>query len=415
MSNDISSVIITINDLKKEIHDMKASIQNLTDSVCHVSESNERLVTEVANINKKLNRMDSVLTNTDHKYNDLLSKYEALNEKMIFLDCSARRDNLLFYGVNEESQEGRNPEDCVHKIYDVLERIMDIQNARSFKLVKCHRIGAPTSTMTGTETPSRPRAILCKFDCQQDRQTVWKARGELKDSRYSVQEDFPKEVLDRRKILAPIMFAAKRRKLTAYMVVDKLHIITGEGDNKVTEVYDINSLHKLPQSLDPKYVSTVRKNKTFAFFGQNCPLSNFHPAPFIAQGERYRHVEEYLFVQKAEFAGDDVTKEKIRKAKTPADCKRLGRTINVDKKKWQQQEVAVMTKALYEKFAQNPSLKDYLMATGDFTLAEASPSDRFWGIGAGLGELAASKEKQFKWAGKNKLGQLLMQLRTQFQ
>ena len=73
-----------------------------------------------------------------------------------------------------------------------------------------------------------------------------------------------------------------------------------------------------------------------------------------------------------------------------------------------------MKKALYEKFSQNLALKTYLMRTGDFTIAEASPSDTFWGIGVGLRAVAASKAKQFKWTGKNNLGQLLMELRTEF-
>ena len=71
-----------------------------------------------------------------------------------------------------------------------------------------------------------------------------------------------------------------------------------------------------------------------------------------------------------------------------------------------------MTKAVAEKFSQNPSLKKYLMDTGDLQLAEASPFDRFWGTGAGLG--TADTLRPQNWKGKNKLGELLMTLRTQF-
>jgi ribA/ribD-fused uncharacterized protein len=389
---------------------MKRSVHDLTNSVNVVSLSNDKLVAEVSQINRKLSHMDTVLALTDsNKYSDLLTKYNELNDRMVSLESYSRRDNLLFNGVKEEPNE-----DCAEKIYELLETTMGIAEARTMRLVRCHRLGKPPSTKTPTGTQSRPRTIICRFNWYGDRQTVWKAKTQLKDTEYNIQEDFPKEIMDKRKILTPIMYAAKRRKQTAFLVVDKLHVVTGVGDNKVTDIYDVNSLDKLPPALDPKYVSTVKKNKTFAFFGQNCPLSNFYPAPFVTGGETYRHVEEYFFVQKAELANDDVMKNRIRNAKTPADCKCLGYNIKIDKKRWEQQEVAVMTKALQEKFSQNPAVKDYLMQTADLTLAEASPSDKFWGTGVGLGKLAASKEKKFKWTGKNKLGELLMNLRTQY-
>ena len=101
---------------------------------------------------------------------------------------------------------------------------------------------------------------------------------------------------------------------------------------------------------------------------------------------------------------------RILEADTPADCKSIGRSIEVDIKRWNYLEIDIMRRAIAEKFNQNPNLKDYLMSTEEMTLAEASPSDRFWGIGAGLGKVAAGNEQ---FTGKNKLGELLMELRTQ--
>ena len=69
-------------------------------------------------------------------------------------------------------------------------------------------------------------------------------------------------------------------------------------------------------------------------------------------------------------------------------------------------------KGLNEKFSQNLHLKKYLMDAGNLLLAEASPSDRYCGTGVGLGKTDTTKQQL--WKGKNKLGQLLMQLRTEF-
>jgi ribA/ribD-fused uncharacterized protein len=241
---------------------------------------------------------------------------------------------------------------------------------------------------------------------------VWQEKKKLKNSEIVVQEDFPKEINNRRKILLPIMFPARKQNFDAYLTVDKLHLTSETDQGKSHCVFDVNNLHQLPTSLDPKYVTTEKKDNVFTFFGSLCPLSNFHPSPFKCEGKSFRFVEEYFFFKKAEMAKDDVNMQKVLDAESPAECKSIGYNIKVDKGKWSAAETNVMMKALNEKFTQNPNLKDYLMKTGRMLLAEASPTDRFWGTGVGLGKVDTAN--QAKWKGQNKLGQLLMSLRDQF-
>jgi ribA/ribD-fused uncharacterized protein len=211
----------------------------------------------------------------------------------------------------------------------------------------------------------------------------------------------------------PIMHAARKLNVNTVVNADKLCIISKDADGKeVTNVYDVKSLHRLPPALDPKFVMTEKTEHVFAFFGSLCPLSNFHQSPFTCEGKTFRFMEEYLFYKKAEFAGDDVSMQNVLEADTPAECKSIGRNIKVDSKRWYNRENTVMAKGLHEKFSQNPHLKKYLKDTGDLLLAEASLSDRYWGTGVGLGKTDTTK--QAVWKGKNKLGQLLMQLRTEY-
>jgi ribA/ribD-fused uncharacterized protein len=168
---------------------------------------------------------------------------------------------------------------------------------------------------------------------------------------------------------------------------------------------------KLPPELDPRYVSTQRKDNVLSFFGFLCPLSNFHDAPFMCEGRRFRWVEEYFFHKKAELCGDMAAVDKIKAAESPADCKHIGGAIKQNKAKWRQHETSVMKKALQEKFTQNPTMKDFLLSTEELHLAEASPTDKFWGTGVGLGKEDTTNPR--KWRGNNKLGELLMELRTE--
>ena len=92
----------------------------------------------------------------------------------------------------------------------------------------------------------------------------------------------------------------------------------------------------------------------------------------------------------------------------PAQMKRT--TIKgYDKKDWMLIAPKVMERGLALKFGQNQDLKEALLQTGMKKLVEASPTDRYWGIGVGLNSTELTNSE--KW-GQNKLGDLLMVLRN---
>jgi ribA/ribD-fused uncharacterized protein len=61
------------------------------------------------------------------------------------------------------------------------------------------------------------------------------------------------------------------------------------------------------------------------------------------------------------------------------------------------------------KFDQSPELEDWLLATGDTVLVEASPVDRIWGIGLAANDPRA--EDPSNWPRLNLLGFALMKAR----
>ena len=69
---------------------------------------------------------------------------------------------------------------------------------------------------------------------------------------------------------------------------------------------------------------------------------------------------------------------------------------------WEKVKDDVMRKALYAKFSQNKDIKNILVSTDNTKLIENSPNDYYWGCG-------------FDNSGLNRLGVLLMELRTLFQ
>ena len=129
-------------------------------------------------------------------------------------------------------------------------------------------------------------------------------------------------------------------------------------------------------------------------------LSNFYPQGFEEDGQYWPTVEHYFQAQK--FVGQDDAdyRERIRTSGSPQHAKTLGRTQNIPiRADWDEVRDSIMLHALRRKFT-HPILKDVLLATNNRELIENSPSDTYWGIGR-------------SGVGKNRLGVLLMQVRSE--
>jgi len=150
------------------------------------------------------------------------------------------------------------------------------------------------------------------------------------------------------------------------------------------------------------------------FFGEkssNGYFSNWYPAKFTdpETGLVFQNIEQYMMWSKAILFGDENIAATILKNPNPAVCKKMGRQVrNFDPMIWSNKCMHIVTKGCYYKFTQNPNLKQFLLATSNRILVEASPYDRVWGIGYNASD--ALKVDKVKW-GQNLLGKCLMKVR----
>jgi hypothetical protein len=127
-------------------------------------------------------------------------------------------------------------------------------------------------------------------------------------------------------------------------------------------------------------------------------FSNFSRYAIFLGGLRWRTTEHYYQAQK--FAGTDYAEE-IRMAEKPMIAARLGRSRKVPlRRDWDSVKDQVMLAALRAKFTQHDDLREILLGTGDAILVEHTTNDAYWGDGR-------------DGSGRNRLGQLLMQVRAE--
>ncbi|GHM99543.1 hypothetical protein WSM22_10330 [Cytophagales bacterium WSM2-2] len=142
----------------------------------------------------------------------------------------------------------------------------------------------------------------------------------------------------------------------------------------------------------------------------NFLFSQWFPSPFTVEAVEYKTCEHWMMAHKAQLFHDHEALERILKANTPAEAKKIGREVkNFDPKVWDEKKYECVTTGNVHKFRTNKLFKDYLLNTNDRVLVEASPVDFVWGIG--LSKDTHLIENPHTWKGSNLLGFALMEAR----
>ena len=172
-----------------------------------------------------------------------------LKQKMINLEAHSRRNNLIFLGIKEQQRES------------VEERIL--------KLLKDAKVDLPSRAVerahrVGRYDPSRTRPCIVKFHHHKDRElALYAGKAIFETAQVRVNEDFPREIIQNRKTMLPIFYAAKtnysQTETTVSLNADVLLI--GKGR------YTGYNLTMLPPIFQP-VISTRTDGSTLALLSE---------------------------------------------------------------------------------------------------------------------------------------------------
>lgn len=168
-----------------------------------------------------------------------------------------------------------------------------------------------------------------------------------------------------------------------------------------------------------KKVTVAAEPPEIVFFFSGSPelnadkeFSNMFEAPMQVDGLTFPTVEHYFQWSKAKMFGDEEAATNIMKTASPKSVKAYGKKVkNFEKDKWEEKKNEIMKIALKAKFSQHPELRNKLQDTGTKLLAEANPRDKYWGIGTSF-DTSKAKDPA-KWPGKNVVGNMLQELRSE--
>ena len=144
------------------------------------------------------------------------------------------RDNLLFFGINEETKE--NTEEVLKT---VLETHLSMGHAHNIQFARVHRIGRKSGNKT--------RPIVAKFELYKEREVVSDAffaklralkeknetTGGNETIKIGIAEQYPPEIQEKRRELIPVIKEAKKNGSDAKLIRDKLHV---NGESRINGV-----------------------------------------------------------------------------------------------------------------------------------------------------------------------------------
>lgn len=395
---EVRKSLLKIDSIDERLANIENKLQLVESDIASVKVSVNFACEEAKQATTQAKASEETCSTLKNENGQLRKEICELRERLVQQESQARRNNLLFNGIQEKTKETWSETETA--VREVLSTVLGLDQ-KNVKFERVHRIGQKHANKT--------RSILAKFCYFQDREQVWGLRKKLSGTVYTMSEDFPPEIIQERRTLFPVLKAAKASSSVknVQLKVDKLLI-----DGKT---YTSKSLNDLPAPLKPKNFSTKRINGVSLFASKHSLLSNFFTCEpgILIDMKTYCSTEQYFQSEKAIFFKDEVTTAKIMAEKDPYKIHSLGKIIrNSNETIWALEAYKVLLKCNIAKFTQHREAREALLETGTDSLGEATLDPTF-GIGLTIHDSNASNKE--KWTGKNIFGQVLEQVRAEIQ
>ena len=197
-----------------------------------LEEENKTLQTSLENSQAEIEDLKAIVHDVNLKQGAantsserIKSDLKELHRRHVKLECHSRRGNMKFFGITERENETNNDTELALRGFMRTKLKILPVDEENIHFDRVHRITSRRSQSNGQSLQSRP--IIVRLTDFQDKFFIKSYIKNLpRGTGFGISDDFPKEVDEVRKVLYPILKAAKRDKKTVYFNVEKL-IING--------------------------------------------------------------------------------------------------------------------------------------------------------------------------------------------
>ena len=225
------------SDMEIKVTTMENKIRDIDKSVSFINEMYETQKCELAQSKEDLERLEKQCEKIGREIDDSKKREELANEKLLDLEARSMRENLIFYGLAEQTS---GMENCESLVKNFITTKLGI-DASGMSFDRAHRLGG--------QRARKPRPIVVKFHRYADREAVRQKSYEdpikksLKDSNLGVGIQSPQQYREARKALFEHGKREENRGNRTRIVGNKLYV-----NNKITKTYNNGNVYDYKHS-----------------------------------------------------------------------------------------------------------------------------------------------------------------------
>ena len=214
-NQDIKPVLDMILKKLEKLDAIELSLRDISSRLARTETTVEKLESETCMMDSKIDTMDAWLNLNDEVSalrGKLTEKEKQINElhmKHLYLESYSRRENLKFFGIPEKevnAVEGGEALDTRTVLNHFLETALGLHDpSNSIEIQRVHRVGKSIN--------GKPRPILARFLRFQHRERILSQGFKLKDTEYMILQDFPQEIIEKRRKKMPKLKEAREKGL----------------------------------------------------------------------------------------------------------------------------------------------------------------------------------------------------------
>ncbi|XP_022823317.1 uncharacterized protein LOC111354205 [Spodoptera litura] len=203
--------------------------------------------------NSIMSRMDDKLMPILEENKFLKQKIETQEKEIEYLKREKRNNNIIIFGVDEK--EGTAME-LINSIKNILKRDVNIDMDEN-AINKIYRLGKIT------KESNKPRPVLCSFVNEWRKNEIMRKKKDLKE--IYITEDYPREVLEKRKALQVKLLEERKKGKIAFLKYDKLVIKENDPINDKRKRETSSSPNSSDVQPKKQQAISFKANRTNAF------------------------------------------------------------------------------------------------------------------------------------------------------
>ena len=387
---------------------VKEALETIKNSVDDAIQSNPT----IKNHSEQIDSLETENILLKSKVSVMEGEQKKLRSKLNQIENKSLQQCIIIKGIKEEEWEKEAT--SKNKIYKELSylvspdrEIKDKTEELKYRLKLAKRLEIRSCKRLGKYNKDRSRPLSVELLRKEDMEYILTNKTKLRKGVY-VDKEYPIEIERKRKILRPILTAAKKQeKFRKRCKMDKDELVI-KGKH-----YSVDTIDTLPRSLKPAKVSSRTNDTIYGYFGELNPLSNFHHAPFTVENTYYHCTEQLIQRKKAELFKDHAAVTKIMNAKTGFACKEAGRQVlHFKQEKWSKKAKSLCYDGIKQKYLENQTARRTLLSTKNKTIVECT-KDSVWGCGRPLSDEACLDKSM--WVNQGVMGEILESIRQELQ